>query len=404
MTARRFFVVVSGVIACADGGRITPPTQAPAAPAVPSRTAGILRATVDEAAGTLTFKHLAPGGDVELSGIYGDQGLTVRLFNSPVTVSPVAGGKKRFSAAVGLQNLQPFPIGDEQGGPAPPAIMGIYAFVNGGPTVTATSAPCNTPCTVAVQNHHGTLDFNAIGQKYWYWDERVGAAGSGSDTTGSRRTWVFEADAQVTGFQFDVLLNAGWPPPHDTRWKTQYGGDSLPDQRAEPRWGLTNTSGTYRAAGGVFNITTDNNGEIEFYRLDSLASTTSAYAEARIRLNATTGRSLAVIHFRDRVKFVALGIEPGLVGFIRSTGSFPFIASWPTATDTFHVYQLRKYAADSAVILVDGERLGSVVYDDLSATPFPASSTRFQFGSPRVSGASNSDWDYVIFEIGVPTP
>jgi hypothetical protein len=94
----------------------------------------------------------------------------------------------------------------------------------------------------------------------------------------------------------------------------------------------------------------------------------------------------------------------GALVFIRGSGSFPFIASWPAATDTFHVYQLRKYAADSAVILVDGERLGAVDYDDLSATPSPASSTRFQFGSPRVSGASNSDWDYVIFEIGVPTP
>lgn len=398
--ARRLAIALT-VAACADGTRGTQPIVEEPPP--PATTAVSLRATVDATTGTMTFESLAPPGAVTLAGIYGNQGVTVRLYNSPVVVTTDLLGKKTFRANVGLRNLLPFPIGDEQGGPSPSAIRGIYVFVTSGPTVTATSIPCLlAPCTVRVQNHHGTLSFDAPDRRYWYWPERVGAAGGGADTTQSRVTWVFEADAPVTAFQFDVLVSAAWPPPHDTRWRSEYTGDSLPDLREEPRWGLTNTSGIFTTSGGFLNITTFNDGEIEFYRLDSLASTTSAYAEARVRFNSTGERGRAVVHFGDGVKYVALGIHDGGVGFVRSSTTFPFIASWPVETNVFRTYQLRKYAADSAVIYVDGGRIGAVTYASLSSPTVQG--TRFQFGSPRVAGTSNADWDYVIFEIGVPQP
>jgi hypothetical protein len=410
MTRRSVLLVMLAVCGCADGGDGTPPIATE--PSRPAATMVGLHATVDVAAGTLTFESqpgarasLAGPNGVRLAGIYGDQGVTVRLYNSPVTVaaSPTP-GKETYTANVGLRNLLNHAIGDEQAGLAPLDTMGIYVFVTSGPTVTGTSSPCSPTCAVTAQNHHGTLAFNAPGQRYWHWPERVGAVGGVIDTTIARKTWVFEADTQVTSFRFDVLVSAAWPPPNDTRWKVDYQGDSLPDTQEEPRWRLTNAGGTYTATGGVLNTTTNPPDDIQFYRRDSVTTTANAYAEARIRLNSTSGGRRAAIHFNDGVKYVALGVGPGNVGFISSAQSGPFIVSWATTTNTFRTYQLRKYAADSAVIYVDGARVGAIAYSALSADPTGALDTRFVFGCPRTGVSTNADWDYVIYEIGVTQP
>mgnify|MGYP003287883844 CR=1 FL=1 len=99
-----------------------------------------------------------------------------------------------------------------------------------------------------------------------------------------------------------------------------------------------------------------------------------------------------------------LGVGPGNVGFISSAQSGPFIASWATTTNTFRTYQLRKYAADSAVIYVDGARVGAIAYSALSADPTGALDTRVAFGCPRTGVSTNADWDYVIYEIGATQP
>jgi hypothetical protein len=403
-------VAVVAVLSCSDSEPGIEPTSP--TPTQPLPALGGVRGTADLVAGTLTFEPLTrpsgfhrSGSDVRPAAIYGDQGVTVRIYNSPVTITnPSSPGKKTFSAPVGVRNLLSFPIGDEQGGSAPLDTMGIYVFVNSGPTVTSTSSPCSPACTVTVQNHHGTLAFNNPSQRYWHWPERVGAAGGGSDTTLARKTWVFEADTQVTGFQFDVLVSAAWPPPNDSRWKIDYQGDSLPDTQEEPRWRLTNVGGTYAATDGVLNITTAPPTDAEFYRRDSVTTAANAYAEARVRFNSTSGGRRAAIHFNDGVKYVALGIGPGEVGFISSAQNAPFIVSWAATTNTFRTYQLRKYAADSAVIYVDGARVGAIAYADLSADPTAASDTRVSFGCPRTGASSNADWDYVLYEIGAVEP
>jgi hypothetical protein len=395
---------------CADGTRGTEPIGQPPAP--PNGIVTGMRATVDATARTLTFESL-PGANpsrghalgARQASIYGDQGVTVRLYNSPVTVaSSATPGKETYTADVGVRNLLAHSIGDEQAGPAPLDTMGIYVFVTSGPTVTSTSSPCSPACTVTVRNHHGTLAFSAPTQRYWHWGERVGAVGGGGDTTLARKTWVFEADTQVTGFRFDVLVSAAWPPPNDTRWKIDYQGDSLPDTQEEPRWRLANPGGTYTATGGVLNITTDPPSDVEFYRRDSVTTAANAYAEARIRFNSTSGGRRAAVRFNDGVKYVALGVGPGDAGFISSAQNGPFIVSWPTTTNTFRTYQLRKYAADSAVIYVDGARLGAIAYAALSADPTAGSDTRVAFGCPRTGVSSNADWDYLIYEIGVTQP
>jgi hypothetical protein len=388
------------IVAC-DGSAIT---TAPHDGPISIHVSGtVLRATVDGVAGTLTFAPVHTDGPLTLSRIYGDQGRTVQLYNSPVSIVTSA-GRKTFSANVGIRNLLPHSIGDEQSGASPLATMGIHVFITSGPTVTATSSPCNPSCTIGAQNYHGTLPFHDLNQRYWFWDERVGAAGSGNDTTTARKLWVFEGNAAVTSFQFDVLVSAAWPAPFDTRWRQHYDGDSLPDLGAEPRWGVTNTSAIRTVSQGILNLVTVPNGEMEFYRLDSLSSTTDAWAETRLRFTSESTSGRAVIHLRDGVKYVALGVASGLVGFVRSATSFPFIASWPIATSEFRTYQLRKYGADSVVIYVDQARIGAIPYASLSAPSGPQLGTRFQFGCPQTSAVSFAEWDFVIFEIGVPQP
>ncbi len=409
MVRAQRLIGILALTACADGGAGTAPE--PLGPPVPVETVTGLRGTVDVAAATLTFepvpRHAISGhlvGDPQSTGIYGNQGVTVQLFNSPVVVAPsLTLGKETYSANVGIQNLLGHPIGDEEAD-TPLDTNGVFVFLTAGPTVTGTSSACTPACTVTVRNAHGRLDFSAQGQTYWHWRERIGAVGSGSDTSRTRQTWIFEADTQVTSFQFDVLVSAHWPPPHETRWKVQYSGDSLPDTQTEPRWRRTNLAGVALASGGVLSTTTLNNIDLEFYRLDSLSTTANAYAEARVRFNSTGGRPRAAIFFNDGVRFVALGIQNGDVGFIRNTTSFPFILSWPVTTSTFRAYQVRKYAADSAVIYVDGVRTGAITYASLSADLTAGTGTRFQFGLPRVAASSNADWDYVIYEIGVTQP
>src|SRR5690606_8973841 len=100
----------------------------------------------------------------------GDQGVTVRIYNSPVTVSPSSPGKKRYSASVGVRNLLPHTIGDEQAGPASHN-LGIFVFVTAGPTVTGTSSACSPACTVSVVGQDGIFNFTTPGQRYWFWQE-----------------------------------------------------------------------------------------------------------------------------------------------------------------------------------------------------------------------------------------
>jgi hypothetical protein len=110
-------LVTLTLAACADAGPGTQPVIVE--PVAPGNATTSLRGTVDVAAGTLTFESLVPG-EVRPASIYGNQGVTVRLYNTPVTVaaSPTP-GKETYTANVGLQNWLAFPIGDEQAGATP---------------------------------------------------------------------------------------------------------------------------------------------------------------------------------------------------------------------------------------------------------------------------------------------
>lgn len=118
-------LITIAIIGCADGSRGTTPI--PEEPSPPPGAVAGLHGLVDVTAGTLTFEPSGPADldRVRLAGIYGDQGVTVRLYNSPVVVANSATpGKETYTANVGLQNLLAFPIGDEQAG-IPLDTMGI---------------------------------------------------------------------------------------------------------------------------------------------------------------------------------------------------------------------------------------------------------------------------------------
>jgi hypothetical protein len=394
---------------CGDNASAPALGPLPGAPPIIAR----IRGTADFVNGTLTFEPMAPASSASagapgFSGqIYGVQGTTVRIYNSAVvTTNPSSPGKKTFSANVGVRNLLAFNIGDEQSAVAPPDTMGIFVFVNSGPTVRTTSSSCPS-CTVTVKNGHGVLTFNQPLQPYWYWLDRLDAVSGTRDTTLVRKSWVFEADTQVTAFDFDVLVSAAWSAPHEVRWKVDYEGDSLPDSQTEPKWTL------YRVGAGTYVNTTPGQlrvspgaapNEVNFYRRDSLNTATSAWVEASVKYNGPTialagGRLL----IDNNVRSVGFGIAANRVGFISATNAFigtPFTINTTTA---LHVYQLRKYAADSGVFFVDGTRRGVLPYATFSLTPSPGTAPLVGFGHLG-AGTATTDWNYVVYEIGSPFP
>ena len=378
-----------------------------------------MRGTVDLVAGTLTFESMSPaagrtaGGSAVSAAIYGNQGVTVRIYNSAVVVSNSATpGKKLYTARVGVRNLQSFPIGDEQGGVAPLDTSGIFVFVNGGPTVTRTSSACLLACSITVANAHGRAAFNAPNQAYWYWHDRLSAAGAGRDTTLVRQSWSFEADTQVTGFTFDVLVGAAWPAPHETRWKTEYTADTVP-QAGRPRWLRTLSLGTETAvadplAPGHVVLTAPSNGSQTFERRDSVGPTTDVYMEARLRLNTAPSKAEVSFGFYDGTRYIAVGLSGTRVGFVDNGFTSPGV-SVVSPTMSFQTYRLRKFGADSVQLLVNGTRVLSRPYSAFGIT-YGTLPSFFEFGNPgtnnqqRSQAGNSSTWDYLVYEMGATQP
>lgn len=403
-------LLVAGVFlafgACSE--RNEPAPLEPPPPAV--QPDGMLRGTVDVVAGTLTFEpavqfSLRRAREGISAAVYGNQGSTVQLYNSAVSIAPGGPGKKSYAATVGLRNLLSHSIGDEQSG-VPRDTMGIFVFFTTEPVVTATSPSCPS-CAVVVQNHHGTLTFTAASQKYFHWPERLAAAGQPGDTTRSRRSWSFLADSAVTQFQFEVLVAAAWPAPVETQWKIEYGGDSLPEFGTEPLW-LKDTSstnsGTVSAALGALTISTRPNNEIGYSRRDSLAATSNVYVQARILASATnSGLAETRLSINDGVRVVALGIASDRVGFIDNNNMFFGTPSFLTTT-VYREYRISMYGSDSAAFFVDGVRRDAVPYGSFSPNAVGTAAPRIRFATKAVQGSSKADFDYVIYEIGKTRP
>jgi hypothetical protein len=390
------------VVGCADA-----PTseRAPIERDPPTRYVA-LRGEVDGDRGTLTFSAVPVGGSRIRPAVYGNQGQTIQLYNTPVTTSMPDASTRRFEAQVGVRNLLDHFVGDEQSGASPPAIIGIFVFFTDGPTVTSPT-PC-AGCTISLVSQHGARTFTAQNQKYFHWQQRLAPRGTAGDTTTTRTTWRFDASAAVTGFRFDVLISAPWVPPHETRWRVEYAGDSIPQTGAEPRWTLRNTAvfGAHAASNGILTI---NSGflsgvETTFFRRDSIGTNGNAYITASVRYN---GGSVTLpepqMVLDDGARFIALGIRSDQVGFINASRAF-IDTPFGVTTNTYRTYQLSKFGSDSAVFYVDGIRRGQVAYPLLPVTNFVSEAPLFQFGHVTLQFGTSSNWDYVIYEMGTATP
>ena len=405
--------------ACSDERHVTAPVVRPIE--TPAFELGEMRATVDAEAGTMTFEPIAQrgfeGAGIISAAIYGNQGVTVRIYNSPVVsaVDPANPAKKTFTANVGIRNLLSYPVGDEQASDAPSDTIGIDVFMGTGPTVVATSTPCSPACTVTVKNADGARAFNAPGQKYWHYHDRLGAAGTGTDTTRARKVWTFEADTQVTNFSFTVTINAPWPAPYETRWKVGFDGDSTPESGAGSAWqqvvaGAGGTIELGTPSAGLMTLTTERKTTQAFTRYDSLSSTTSAYMEARVlRTDNSNKPEEVVIGMADDTKWIAIGLTSTRVGFLNANYQFSG-TSYAVAAASFHTYQIRKFGADSVQLLIDGTRVASRAYSTFPNVP-AGSSSAFFFGGPGAIMPAPKNvadqvtiWDYVTYEIGVATP
>jgi hypothetical protein len=387
-------LLMTGVLACAES-----PTGAPdlVIPAGPTPAATLVRGTVDLDRGTLEFTPVTPGG---LSGftpaIYGDQNVNVRLYNSPVVLDSST-STWRWTANVGVRNMRPHSIGDEETSAVPLDTIGLFVFFTQEPVV---NPPCGG-CFARIANYQGTMSFDAPLRKYFHWPERLNEMGSLlGDTTRARRTWIFETSAGVRSFSFNVLVAAAWPAPYETRWRVEYTADQLPGVSASA-WKFLGSGGNVSVAGGTLSLRGRFSGL--YNRRDPIAPTQDAYADAIMRFSGGGAQPELGVILSDRVKLIGVGVANGLVGLISNAGTFLPGTTTSLGNGT-HQIQVRKYAADSAVYFVDGLRRGAASYSALSADTFSPPLSSVSFGGLPTSDGSNSTWESVIYEIGVPSP
>jgi hypothetical protein len=386
--------LMMALIGCAES-----PTGGPE-PVVPVSsmpTLAVMRGTVDLDRGTLEFGPLVGSG---LSGfapaVYGDQNVNVRLYNSPVVLDSST-TTWRWTANVGIRNMRPHFIGDEETSASPLDTIGVYVFFVQEPVV---GQPCGG-CFARIANHHGTMSFDAPNRKYFHWAERLNPVGSAlGDTTRVRRAWTFETSAGVRSFSFNVLVAAVWPVPYETRWRSEYTADTLP-AAAAPAWKFEGDGGNASISGGALTLRGHFRGL--FYRRDPIAPTQDAYVHAVARFSGGGAQPEIGIVLTDRVKLFGLGVANGVVGLISSAGAFIVGTTSPLGSG-IHELQLRKYAADSAVYFVDGVRRGAAPYASLSPDTLSPPQSSVAFGGLPTSDGNNSTWDDVIYEIGAASP
>jgi hypothetical protein len=106
----------------------------------------------------------------------------------------------------------------------------------------------------------------------------------------------------------------------------------------------------------------------------------------------------------DGSRLIALGIFGTRVAFVNAAGAAIGTATSLTTT-TSHSYQLRKYAADSAVFYVDGIRSEKLAYNSFSADPYAGTSPVAFFGEQSFSPTTiTAAIDYVTYQLGAAAP
>jgi hypothetical protein len=346
---------------------VTPPT-----PVV--NQAGMLRGTVRED-GTVVLESLDPTiqvGDSNMSGaIYGNQNVTAKVTASGFSVNTV-GATKTWKFTLAVHNLLNYPVGSIDGGSTPYDTVGVFVFFPSAPSVVS---PTNCGCTVNILNTQGTANFSGIGQKYYWYHDRLSAKGLAGDSTMNNPVWTFTAPSTVNSFRFTVLLSTPWPrglQAQDTSWAVAYtpSSDSLPDANASPSWkriglsyGGTETSGS---TGLTMAVSHSSHDDMFFFRSDNLNRSENAYIESRLSLTSSGGNPVMILALADSVKFVGLGIGNGKIGmatFDQNTFQWEWSAGATLSMSTtgMHTYRVGKFGATSVTVYVDGVEKFSVL-------------------------------------------
>ena len=369
MTLMAALVLASG--ACSDESITSSVKPAPVPPTVNANQAGMLRGTVRED-GTVVLESLDPSiqvGDSNTSGaIYGNQNVTAKVTISAFNLSNVA-GTKTWTFKLAVHNLLPYEVGAIDTAAAPYDTVGMFVFFPSAPTVVS-PVPC-AGCTVSIFNTQGAGNFTAPNQPYYWYHDRLAAAGTLGDSTQNNPTWTFKAPSAVNSFRFFVILSSPWPrglQTQDTTWSVAYNptSDSLPDVNASPRWkriGL-NYGGTYSRTSSGLTMSVDNahsgNDDIFFFRSDNLNRNENAYVESRLTLsNAGGTKPVMILALADSVKFVGLGIGKDRIGFA-TFNQFTLTWEWAAGgtlsmtTSVAHTYRVGKFGANVATVYVDG--------------------------------------------------
>lgn len=360
------FVLAAG--ACSDQSITSSVKPAPAPPAINASQTGMLRGTVRED-GTVVLESLDPSiqvGDSNISGaIYGNQNVTAKVTISAFNLNN-SGGTKTWTFKLAVHNLLPYEVGAIDTAAAPYDTVGMFVFFPSAPTVVSPS-PCGG-CTITTLNTQGVGSFTAPNQPYYWYHDRLAAAGLPGDSTTNNPTWTFRAPSTVNSFRFFVILSSPWPrglQAQDTTWSVLYNpaSDSLP-VNASPRWkpiGL-NGNGSYGfgSSGLTMSVGHKHQDDEFFFRSDNLNRSENAYIESRLTLsNASGSNPVVILALADSVKFVGLGIGSGRIGFASfnlATFSWEWAAggTLPITTTVAHTYRVGKFGANTATVYVDG--------------------------------------------------
>lgn len=400
---------LAAALACHDV-----PAVAPTHPSTPPGTpSGTVVGTVDDATGTVTFTPLATSASSDGAAdpaIYGSQNTTINVHSTSFSIDSVTTpGTKVWSIGVGLRNLLAYPVGSNQNATAAADSTGVFVFFSTLPIVTL---PSGCGCSVTVKNAMGAASFTTPApQPYFWYANRLKKAGTagGTDSTVNNPVWKFTGQSTVHAFTFVLLISAAWPPPNETQWVVSYNGttDSLIDTKASPPWKLDGFTGGGSEAWSASGLALTAPAGKDLYpiRNDSLSATGSAIFDATLSLsNANNGVPESFFGFfvpkvylvgvaKDKVGFLTLTGPPYVWAFTGPTYSFP----GPNGT-TPHSYRLRKFAADSVVLCVDGARVLAATAASLGGSGVNGAIEAF--GTAGQSGPAAATWTFASYTIG----
>jgi len=425
---RTIFPVVMGVLITASACQQDSSPGTPTPPPPPSAP-GMIAGRLDPATNTISFEPLAMAASYSGAvspATYGNQGVTVSVYGTVDSTITVAGVSKTWFIRIGFRNLESYPIGSNYSSTNPPDTAGVFLFfANGAPIVTAPTS-CSG-CAMTVQNAMGTGNFNAPGQKYFWYHNRLQAlqGSPGSDTSYLNPEWQIKANSdQVTGFAFVLMVDSYWPAPFQSSWTGTWVAalDSTMDDYASPDWHEYAVAGDPILGIDVMRGTTmaliapDSNSSIYMARNDSLGDMSAALTVA-VRDSASSSAYQAEFGIVEPSggKQVFIGLGGDLIDFLsfsEGTGVWSRLANSASCKtggsngcdsnkETLHSFSLRKFARDSVVLCVDGYRRMQTAYSNLQATQPSFSGGTIVVGSRSSDNVNKTSyWTSVSYTIG----